>query len=248
MASNSGLPAAASLVDVAVRAAVLSGAPRRTVAATAAAVASVVMVELRGGAGDSGAAKAPPSASRRRRIKRKKKAEREKLATLSQPARTEEVVDHGRESGGAAADGPASLPVAPVFSQSTGHPPLLVPIAEDMSPNTCQYCRQAFPSRNKLFDHLKESGHSKFFAPRSAGDSTSVSGLSAGSLELSSPGFADQSAAAVAASTGNESSLVDGGSAGSAFAGPRARNNQGGTSTPPRNAKPRDGKGRVHRP
>ena len=74
MASDGGF-VAASLVDVAVRAAVLAGAPRRTVAATAAAVATAVMVALRLGAGaGGGAAAAPPSASQARRAKRKKKA------------------------------------------------------------------------------------------------------------------------------------------------------------------------------
>ena len=73
MASDGGLPAALSIVDVAVRAAVLSGAPRRTVAATAAAVASVVMVELRGRVGARGDAIATLSASQKRRLKHKKK-------------------------------------------------------------------------------------------------------------------------------------------------------------------------------
>ena len=73
MASDGGF-AAASLLEVAVRAAVQAGAPRRTVAATAAAVASVVMAGQRSGDGDRGGASAPPSASQRRRNKRKKKA------------------------------------------------------------------------------------------------------------------------------------------------------------------------------
>ena len=248
MASNSGLPAAASLVDVAVRAAVLSGAPRRTVAATAAAVASVVMVELRGGIVDRGAAKTPPTASQRRRTKRKKKAEKEKLAASSQPLPTADEASHGREPGGAAADTLAFTPVAPVLGSTAGHPPLLALSTEDVPPTTCQHCGQTFASRNKLFDHLKQTGHSQFFAPRSAGDSASVSGLSAGSLELSAASIPHQRAAAVAMTTASELGLENGGSAGSALAGSNARINPGVTPTPPQNAKLRDGKGRGDRP
>ena len=247
MASNSG-SSAASLLDVAIRAAVQSGAPRRTVAATAAAVASVVMVELRGDAGARGSAVAL-SASQKRRIKRKKKAEKEKLATSSQSLPNEEEASHGAGLGEASAVSPASAPVAPILSPTSGHPPLLPPIAEDMPPNSCQHCGQTFESRNKLFIHLKESGHSQFYAPRSAGDSASVSGLSAGSLEASPTSIPDQSVAAVADSTVIAPNLQNGGSAGSAPAGSGARSEPHViSSSPPRSAKLRDGKGRANRP
>ena len=85
MADDSSL-LAKSLVDVAVRAAVATGAPRRTVAATAAAVASAVMAELRGSARACDGAAAPTTASRRRRMKRKHKAANaEAAAEASQP-------------------------------------------------------------------------------------------------------------------------------------------------------------------
>lgn len=71
MASNGGLSAAASLVDVAVRAAVASGAPRRTVAATAAAVASAVMAAQHGSGGEVGEAEAPTSKATRKRRRRR---------------------------------------------------------------------------------------------------------------------------------------------------------------------------------
>ncbi len=142
MASNSGLPAAASLLDVAVRAAVQSGAPRRTVAATAAAVASVVMVELRGGAGASGGASAPPSASMRRRTKRKKKAEKERLATsASLPPPTDGEAGRVVGSGEAPAHVPTSA-LAPILSSVVEQPPLLPPLSVNVPRNSCQHCSQ----------------------------------------------------------------------------------------------------------
>ena len=246
MASNNGLPAAASLVDVAVRAAVLAGAPRRTVAATAAAVASVVMVELRGDDGGRGAAKAPLSASKRRRMKRMKKAAKEK-ATSAQPTPTGDEASDGRESEGAFADTHASTPAA-VLSAPAGHPPSLAPVAEDQPPNACQHCGQAFVSRNKLFEHLKETGHSKFFAPRSAGDSASISGPSAGSLERTPASRQIQGELAEAVSMESELGPKHGGSAGSSRASPYARTNTGVSPTPPQDAKLREGKGRAGRP
>ena len=93
MAPDGGF-VAASLVDVAVRAAVLAGAPRRTVAATAAAVATAVMVALRLGAGaGGGAAAALPSASQARRAKRKKKAGREAAAAAARQPQEEEAAE-----------------------------------------------------------------------------------------------------------------------------------------------------------
>lgn len=247
MASNNG-SSAASLLDVAIRAAVQSGAPRRTVAATAAAVASVVMVELRGDAGARGGATAL-SASQKRRIKRKMKAEKEKVANSSQSLPNEKEVNHGAGPGDASAVSSASGPVAPTLSTACGHPPLLAPIAEDTPPTSCQHCGQTFDSRNKLFIHLKESGHSKFYAPRSAGDSASISELSAGSLEASPTSIPDQSVAAVADSTEIAPNLQNGGSAGSALAAPGARSEPHViSSSPPRSAKLRVGRGRANRP
>ena len=84
MVSNGG-PLAPSLLNVAMKAAVQAGAPRRTVAATAAAVASVILASG-GGAGASGDAAEPMSTSQQRRAKRKKataKAAKEAAATES---------------------------------------------------------------------------------------------------------------------------------------------------------------------
>ena len=78
MASPSALSAAASLLDVAIRALVQSGAPRRTVAAIAAAMTSVLLADVRGGTTVRGGATAPPSAAQQRRKKRKMKAAKEK--------------------------------------------------------------------------------------------------------------------------------------------------------------------------
>ena len=98
MASDGGA-FAASLVDVAVRAAVQAGAPRRTVAATAAAVATAVMVAWRAGAGASGGAAAAPTASQLRRSKRKKKDAREALAAASRQPHDVEVAETMVHSG-----------------------------------------------------------------------------------------------------------------------------------------------------
>ena len=244
MASDGGF-AAASLVDVAVRAAVQAGAPRRTVAATAAAVASVVMMELRGSAGASGRASAPPpSASKRRRIKRKKKAEKEKLAASSRPAPSADEASSGGGPGGAPAGELASA--APVLSSTAAeHPPVLKPIDEKPARLTCQHCGETFASRNKLFDHLESSGHSKFFAPRSAGDSASISGLSAGSPEPSAASGQLTRAAADADSIELGQERV--GSTGSATASVDARSNA--VAFPkPQGATPRPRKGHGARP
>mmetsp|Transcript_77040 Transcript_77040/g.133306 ORF Transcript_77040/g.133306 Transcript_77040/m.133306 type:complete len:196 (+) Transcript_77040:78-665(+) len=128
MASDGGLPAAMSLVDVAVRAAVLAGAPRRTVAATAAAVASVVMAELRGVASARGETSCPPSVSKRRRMKRKKQAEKKKLATsasLHQPALSDGAAGCNEDSGEVLVSAPAPAPdplaaTAPPAKRSRG--------------------------------------------------------------------------------------------------------------------------------
>ena len=115
MASNGGLPfAAASLLDVAVRAAVSAGAPRRTVAAIAAAVASVVMADLRSSASASGGASDPPSASKRRRQKRKKQAEKKRLATpASAPECDDGAAGRDEGSGETPVSKPAQAPALP---------------------------------------------------------------------------------------------------------------------------------------
>ena len=73
------LQLATSLVDAAVRAALASKAPRRTVAATGAAVASAVMAALQCGDSNRGTENAPSSASQRRR---KNKKERQKAKSV----------------------------------------------------------------------------------------------------------------------------------------------------------------------
>ena len=170
MASDGG-PFAASLVDVAVRAAVLAGAPRRTVAATAAAVAPAVMVAWRAGAGASGGAAAAPTASQLRRSKRKKKIAREALAAASQQPHDMEVDETKVHSG--ACD--ISSPLAQATALDIAATPLPA-LAEHLPPSLCQHCGQSFSSRNGLFKHLKASGHGNFFAP-STSDSASGSGL-----------------------------------------------------------------------
>ena len=179
MASDGG-SAAASLLDVAIRAAVAAGAPRRTVAATAAAVAHVALVELRGGAGAKGGA-AAPSASQKRRTKRKKKAAKERLATSPTQPPSGGDADHSVGSGEAQVSAPVvSAPSVPTLNAEQPLP--LRPIPEDTPPNTCAVCSQTFCTRNALHRHLRESGHSKQFAPSSAGDDMSISGSSAASI------------------------------------------------------------------
>ena len=70
---------AVSMMEAAVRAAVVAGAPRRTVAATAAAVASA-MATRQNGDSVCGAASTPSAISQRRTNKNKKKKERRKAA------------------------------------------------------------------------------------------------------------------------------------------------------------------------
>ena len=175
MASDGG-SLAASLVDVAVRAAVLAGAPRRTVAATAAAVATAVMVAMRNGAGVGGVAAATPTSSQVRRNKRKRKVAREAQAAASrQPhdmdAAEAKVPAGARETSTLAAQ-------ATAFDIALQRPPPLPTVAEHLPRNLCQHCGQSFASRNGLFRHLEDSGHGEFFAP-SITDSASGSGLPA---------------------------------------------------------------------
>ena len=175
MASDGGA-FAASLVDVAVRAAVQAGAPRRTVAATAAAVATAVMVAWRAGAGASGGAAAAPTASQLRRSKRKKKIAREALAAASQQPHVLEVAETEAHSGASALSTP--LAQATALDIALQRPPPLPALAEHQPPTMCQHCGQSFSSRNGLFKHLQASGHGKFFAS-STTDSASGSGPSA---------------------------------------------------------------------
>lgn len=212
MASNNG-SAAASLLDVAIRAAVQAGAPRRTVAATAAAVASVVMVELRGSAGARGDASATPSASQKRRLKRKKKAEKEKVAlSPSDPHSKEHDASQGECVGDASAPEFTSMPATLTLSSVDEQTPALSPLSEVMSPTMCQHCGQDFPSRKKLFLHLKETGHGKFFAPSCVGDVEAGSSLSAGSF-YSQANTSQLSAALADQANGINESSPGGGSA-----------------------------------
>ena len=172
MASDGGA-FAASLVDVAVRAAVQAGAPRRTVAATAAAVASAVMVAWRAGAGASGGAAAAPTASQLRRSKRKKKIAREALAAASQQPHDMEVDETKVHSG--ACDISSPLAQATALDFALLRTPPLPALDEHLPPYMCQHCGQSFASRNGLFKHLRASGHGKLFAS-STTDSTSSSG------------------------------------------------------------------------
>jgi len=166
---------AASLLDVAIRAAVQSGAPRRTVAATAAAVTTSVMMAQRGDTGVCGAAAAKPTASQRRRTKRKKKASREAKAAASPLPQQERSMDV--ENVHAGGDG-TSPSVAPASSPGPTTPlPPQQDLSSQMPRNMCQYCGQIFEARNGLFRHLKESGHDQFFAP-SAADCESIAGMS----------------------------------------------------------------------
>ena len=83
---------AVSLVDAAVRAAVTSGAPRRTVAATAAAVATAAMAALRVGQPATGGELGEPSAvSPKRKRKRRRGKKPEKPAANSGTGATEEA-------------------------------------------------------------------------------------------------------------------------------------------------------------
>ena len=175
MASDGGA-FAASLVDVAVRAAVQAGAPRRTVAATAAAVATAVMVAMRNGAGVGGGAAATPTASQLRRIKRKKKVAREAHAAASRQPHDMDAAETKDHFG--ASENSIPLAQATALDIALQRPPPLPTVAEHLPRNLCQHCGQSFSSRNGLFRHLEDSGHGEFFAP-SIIDSASSSGLPA---------------------------------------------------------------------
>ena len=135
------MSAAASLLDVAIRALVQSGAPRRTVAATAAAMTSVLLADARGGTVRGGAA-APPSAAQQRRTKRKQKAAKEKAELVPALPSSGDGGDHGTGHG----EGRTTEPMSAVASDFSG---------EVMPPLRCLHCSQDFHSRNALFGHLQ---------------------------------------------------------------------------------------------
>ena len=168
--------AASFLLDVAIRALVQSGAPRRTVAATAAAMTSVLLADVRGGAAVRGGAVAPPSAAQQRRTKRKQKAAKEKAVLVPDLLSTGDGGDQGTGHG----EGRTTEPTSAVASdlREVDGPPILV-LADVMPQHRCEHCSQDFYSRNALFRHLRESGHAEFFAPRSLDDADSTSGSSA---------------------------------------------------------------------
>ena len=179
MASASGIPPAMSALDVAIRAAVQAGAPRRTVAATAAAVASVVMAELRCGGGATSGAAASPSAAKRRRTKRKKKAEKERLAATPPDLPAGEAAGRTSEGSGVGiTQAPAAAGAVP--GQAEELPPPLASVPEDLPRTQCMSCRVNFASRSALFRHLRESDHGDPYA-QGFGNDDSISERSAGS-------------------------------------------------------------------
>ena len=136
------MSAAASLLDVAIRALVQSGAPRRTIAATAAAMASVLLADMRGGAHVRGGASAPPSAAQQRRKKRKLKAAKE-IATLDPGLPCSGDVGAPRTGLG---EDLSAEPTSAVASDFSG---------EVKPPLRCVHCGLDFLSRNALFGHLQ---------------------------------------------------------------------------------------------
>ena len=168
------MSAAASLLDVAIRALVQSGAPRRTIAATAAAMASVLLADMRGGAHVRGGASAPPSAAQQRRKKRKVKAAKEKAVLVPAIPRSGDDGDQGTGLGEGFTAEPTSA-VASDLIVADGLSPLAPP---DVTPHyRCVQCSQNFVSRNSLFRHLRQSGHAEFSAPSSLDDADSASGV-----------------------------------------------------------------------
>ena len=168
------MSAAASLLDVAIRALVQSGAPRRTVAATIAAMTSVLLADERGGTGRGGAA-APPTAAQQRRTKRKQKAAKERVLVPGLPRSG----DGGDQDPGLG-EGLTAEPTSAVASDLSLH------LAAVMPQHRCLHCSQHFDSRNALYRHLRQSGHAESLAPRSL-DGDSDSGLSDGTLRSRSP-------------------------------------------------------------
>ena len=165
--------AASSLLDVAIRALVQSGAPRRTVAATAAAMTSVLLADVRGGATVRGGAAAPPTAAQQRRTKRKQKAAKEKAVLVPDLPSTGDGGDQGTGHGEGRTTEPTSA-VASDLREADG-PPILA-LADVMPQHRCEHCSQDFCSRNALFRHLRQSGHAEFLAPSSLDDADSASG------------------------------------------------------------------------
>ena len=136
------MSAAASLLDVAIRALVQSGAPRRTVAATAAAMTSVLLADMRGGANVRGGATAQPSAAQQRRTKRKVKAAKERAELVPGLPSSGDVGVPGTGLG----EGFTVEPMSAVASDFSG---------EVMPPLRCLHCSLDFHSRNALFGHLQ---------------------------------------------------------------------------------------------
>ena len=167
--------AASSLFDVAIRALVQSGAPRRTVAATAAAMTSVLLADVRGGACVRGGAAAPPTAAQQRRTKRKQKAAKENAVLVPDLPSTCDGGDQGTGHGEGRTTKPTSA-VASDFSLDLADGPPFLALAEVMPQHRCLHCSQDFASRNALFRHLRQSGHAEFFAPSSLDDADTASG------------------------------------------------------------------------
>ena len=211
MASDGGA-FAASLVDVAVRAAVQAGAPRRTVAATAAAVATAVMVAMRNGAGVGGVAAATPTSSQVRRNKRKRKVAREAQAAASRQPHDMDAAEAKVHAG--ARENFILVAQETALDIASQRPPPLPAVAEPLPRNMCQHCGQSFGSRNGLFRHLEDSGHGKSSAP-SVSDSASGSGFSANlddAFRVSAP---NDTAASIATPMEPLTSTLAGGTAGS---------------------------------
>ena len=155
--------AASSLLDVAIRALVQSGAPRRTVAAIAAAMTSVLLADVRGGASVRGGATAPPSAAQQRRTKRKQKAAKEKAVLVPDLPSSGDGGDHGAGHG----EGRTKMPSSAMASDLSLH------LAAVMPQHRCL--------------HLRQSGHAEFLAPSSLDGANSDSGLSGGTMRSRSP-------------------------------------------------------------
>ena len=176
MVSASAMSAAASLLDVAIRALVQSGAPRRTVAATAAAMTSVLLADARGGTGRGGAA-APPTAAQQRRTKRKQKAAKERAVLVPGLPCSGDGGDQDPGLG----EGLTAEPTSAVASDLSLHPAAVMP------QHRCLHCSQLFDSRIALRRHLRQSGHAESLSPSSFDGAHSDSGSSEGTMRARSP-------------------------------------------------------------
>ena len=170
------MSAAASLLDVAIRALVQSGAPRRTVAATIAAMTSVLLADERGGTGRGGAA-APPTAAQQRRTKRKQKAAKERAVLVPGLPCSGDGGDQDPGLG----EGFTAEPTSAVASDLSLHPAAVMP------QHRCLHCSQLFDSRIALRRHLRQSGHAESLSPSSFDGAHSDSGLSEGTMRFRFP-------------------------------------------------------------